>query len=153
MYVNAQKKHRLNHAVVQKRVSDMLQSLIGPVTGILDKFIEDKDQKAKLAHEIATIGQKHAQEIALSQIEVNKAEAASGSLFKGGWRPAVGWCCAIAFLYHFILKDLIIFGCAIAGMDLPELPEFDMGTLLTVLGGMLGIGGLRSYEKTKGLTK
>ncbi len=74
--VNAQKKHRLNHAVVQKRVSDMLQSLIGPVTGILDKFIEDKDQKAKLAHEIATIGQKHAQEIALSQIEVNKAEAA-----------------------------------------------------------------------------
>jgi len=65
----------------------------------------------------------------------------------------VGWCCAIAFLYHFILKDLIIFGCAIAGMDLPELPEFDMGTLLTVLGGMLGIGGLRSYEKTKGLTK
>ena len=81
----------------------MLQSLIGPVTGILDKFIEDKDQKAKLAHEIATIGQKHAQELALSQIEVNKAEAASGSLFKGGWRPAVGLCCAIAFLYHFIL--------------------------------------------------
>ena len=99
------------------------------------------------------MGQKHAQELALSQIEVNKAEAASGSLFKGGWRPAVGWCCAFAFLYHFILKDLIIFSCAIAGVELPELPEFDMGTLLTVLGGMLGIGGLRTYEKQKGLTK
>ena len=131
----------------------MLQSLIGPVSGLLDKFIEDKDEKAKLAHEIATMGQKHAQELALSQIEVNKAEAASGSLFKGGWRPAVGWCCAFAFLYHFILKDLIIFSCALTGVELPELPEFDMGTLLTVLGGMLGIGGLRTYEKQKGLTK
>ena len=131
----------------------MLQALIGPVTGLLDKFIPDADQKAKLAHEIATMSEKHAQEALLAQLEINKAEAASGSIFKGGWRPAVGWTCAIAFLYHFILKDLIIFGCVIAGVVLPELPEFDMGTLLTVLGGMLGIGGLRTYEKQKGLTK
>ena len=53
----------------------------------------------------------------------------------------------------FILKDLIIFGCAMAGVTIPELPSFDMGTLLTVLGGMLGIGSLRTYEKQKGLTK
>ena len=131
----------------------MLQNLIGPVTGLLDKFIEDKDQKAALAHDIATMSQKHAQQLALSQIEVNKAEAQSGSLFKGGWRPAVGWVCAIAFAYHFIVKDLIIFGASFAGAELPELPDFDMGTLLTVLGGMLGIGGLRTYEKQKGLTK
>ena len=131
----------------------MLQTLIGPVTGLLDKFIEDKDQKAKLAHDLATMADKHAQQIALAQIEVNKAEAASGSLFKGGWRPAVGWVCAIAFAYHFIIKDLIIFGASFAGAELPELPEFDMGTLLTVLGGMLGIGGIRTYEKQKGLTK
>ena len=127
----------------------MIQALIGPVTGLLDKFIEDKDQKAKLAHDLATMADKHAQQIALAQIEVNKAEAASGSLFKGGWRPAVGWVCAIAFAYHFIIKDLIIFGASFAGAELPELPEFDMGTLLTVLGGMLGIGGLRTYEKQK----
>ena len=131
----------------------MIQALIGPVTGLLDKFIEDKDQKAKLAHDLATMADKHAQQIALAQIEVNKAEAASGSLFKGGWRPAVGWVCAIAFAYHFIIKDLIIFGASFAGVELPELPEFDMGTLLTVLGGMLGIGGLRTYEKQKGITK
>ena len=131
----------------------MLQALIGPVTGLLDKFIEDKDQKAKLAHEIATMSEKHAQAIALAQIEVNKAEAASGSLFKGGWRPAVGWVCAIAFAYDFIVKDLIVFVCAASGVELPDLPEFDMGTLLTVLGGMLGIGSLRTYEKQKGLTK
>ena len=131
----------------------LINTLVAPVTGLLDKFIEDKDQKAALAHELATMADKHAQEIALAQIEVNKAEAASGSLFKGGWRPAVGWVCAIAFAYHFILKDLIIFGCSIGGIDIPELPEFDMGTLLTVLGGKLGIGGLRTYEKQKGITK
>ena len=131
----------------------LLNSLIGPVTGILDKVIEDKDQKAALAHEIATMSQKHAQELSLAQIEVNKAEAQSGSLFKGGWRPAVGWVCAIAFLYHFLLKDIIMFVCAFAGVDIPDLPDFDMSTLLTVLGGMLGIGGLRTYEKQKGLTK
>ena len=131
----------------------VIQSLIAPVTGLLDKFIEDKVQKAALAHEITTMSQKHAQELSLAQIEVNKAEAQSGSLFKGGWRPAVGWVCAIAFLYHFLLKDIIIFVCAFAGVEVPDLPEFDMSTLLTVLGGMLGIGGLRTYEKQKGLTK
>ena len=131
----------------------MIQALIGPVTGLLDKFIEDKDQKNKLAHELATMADQHAQQALLAQLEINKAEAASGSLFKGGWRPAVGWVCAIAFAYHFILNDLIIFGATFAGVDLPEMPEFDMGTLLTVLGGMLGIGSLRTYEKQKGLTK
>ena len=64
----------------------MLASLIEPVTGILDKFIEDKDQKAKLAHEIATMSERHAQQALLAQLEINKAEAASGSLFKGGLR-------------------------------------------------------------------
>ncbi len=131
----------------------IISSLIGPVTGILDKVIEDKDQKAQLAHEIATMSDTHAQQALLSQLEINKAEAASGSLFKGGWRPAVGWICAIAFGYHFVLQPLLVFVLTASGVDLPDLPEFDMSTLLTVLGGMLGIGGLRSYEKTKNLTK
>ena len=131
----------------------LINNLIGPVTGILDKVIEDKDQKAKLAHELATMADKLSHEQQLAQIEVNKAEAASGSLFKGGWRPCVGWVCAIAFFYHFVGQPVIIFIVTLFGMQLPSLPEFDMGTLLTVLGGMLGIGGLRSYEKQKGLTK
>ena len=131
----------------------VITSLVGPVTGLLDKFIEDKDQKAKLAHEIATMGEKHAQEAMLAQLEINKAEAASGSLFKGGWRPFVGWTCGIAFAYHFVLQPLLIFIFAYIGLETPDLPQFDVGTLLPVLGGMLGIGGLRSYEKTKGLTK
>ena len=131
----------------------LITSLIGPVTGILDKVIEDKDQKAKLAHEIATMSDTHAQQALLAQLEINKAEAASGSLFKGGWRPALGWICAIAVGYHFVLQPLLIFILTVFKISLPNLPDFDMSTLLTVLGGMLGIGGLRSYEKQKGLTK
>ena len=131
----------------------LINSLIGPATKLLDKVIEDKDQKAKLAHELATMADKLAHEQQLAQMAINKEEAASGSLFKGGWRPCIGWICGIAFGYHFVLQPVIIFIVVLIGMDIPELPSFDMGTLLTVLGGMLGIGGLRTYEKQKGLTK
>ena len=87
----------------------MIAKLIEPVTGLLDKFIEDKDQKAQLAHELATMADRHAQDLALAQIEVNKAEAASGSVFKGGWRPFIGWVCGSAFAYHFVLQPVIVF--------------------------------------------
>ena len=131
----------------------LLTTLIEPATKLLDKVIEDKDQKAKLAHELATMADKLAHEQNLAQIQVNREEASSGSLFKGGWRPFVGWVCGVAFCYHFILQPVIIFVVAIIGVNIPDLPEFQMNTLLTVLGGLLGIGGLRTYEKQKGLTK
>ncbi len=131
----------------------LLNALIGPVTGLLDKFVEDKDQKAALAHEISTMADRHAQELALAQVEVNKAEAASGSVWKGGWRPFVGWVCGTAFAYHFVIQPLAIFIVAAYGMEIPALPEFDMGQLMTVLMGMLGLGGLRSFEKSKGVAK
>lgn len=127
----------------------MLASLIGPVSGLLDKFIEDKDAKAAMAHEIATMAERAAHEAAMAQIEVNKAEAASSSVFKGGWRPFIGWVCGFAFLYHFVLQPLIVFAVGVAGVVIPPLPEFDMGSLMTVMMGMLGLGGLRTFEKTK----
>jgi hypothetical protein len=130
----------------------MLQALIGPVSQILDKFIEDKDQKAALAHEIATMAEKQAHEVALAQIEVNKMES-QGNWFQSSWRPLVGWVCAIAFAWHFVLQPLMIFGLSYAGLPLPELPEFDMGALMTVLGGLLGLGSLRTFEKFKGVSK
>ena len=131
----------------------LLNALIGPVTGLLDKFVEDKDQKAALAHEISTMADRHAQELALAQVEVNKAEAASGSVWKGGWRPFGGWVCGTAFAYHFVIQPLAIFVVAAYGMEIPALPEFDMGQLMTVLMGMLGLGGLRSFEKYKHVAK
>ena len=131
----------------------MLQALIGPITGLLDKFVEDKDQKAALAHELATMSDRHAQELAKGQLEINKAEAASSSLFKGGWRPAIGWTCAAAFAWHFVGQPAMLFAVAMFGLDIPPLPAFDMSTLMTVLMGMLGLGGLRTYEKKTGVTK
>jgi|TARA_B100000497_G_scaffold45409_1_gene52588 hypothetical protein len=131
----------------------MLQALIGPVTGLLDKFIEDKDQKAKLAHDIATMSEKHAQELAKGQLEINKTEASHKSIFVAGWRPFIGWTCGIALAWHFVLAPVTMFICAYLSVEIPELPNFDMGSLMTVLMGMLGLGGLRTYEKQKGITK
>ena len=120
----------------------LLSSLIEPVTGIIDKVVADKAQAAKLAHEIATMSEKHAQQALLAQLEINKAEASSGSVFKGGWRPAVGWVCALGFAVNFLVSPIAAgFGVAI--------PQADTSVMMPVLMGMLGLGGLRSFEKVK----
>lgn len=130
----------------------MIQALIGPVSDLLDKWIPDADEKARLAHEIATLGERQAHQIALAQIAVNRQEA-RGNWFQSGWRPLVGWICASAFAWHFVLQPLLIFLAAASGFEVPPLPEFDMTALLTVLGGLLGLGSLRTFEKTKGIAK
>lgn len=131
----------------------ILSALIGPATELAGKFIQDKDKAAELAHNLSTMADRHSQEAMLAQVEVNKAEAESGSVFKGGWRPFIGWVCGAAFAYHFVIQPFILFGVAVAGVQIPELPTFDMGSLMTVMMGMLGLGGLRSYEKKQRLTK
>ena len=131
----------------------MIPALIGPVTGLLDKFIEDKDQKAKLAHEVATMAQTHAQELARGQLEINKAEAQHRSIFVAGWRPFLGWCLSFAMAWHFVLAPMTLFICSAFEIYVPDLPAFDMDSLMTVLLGMLGLGGLRTAEKIKGVTK
>lgn len=133
-------------------MSGFLGKLIAPVTDIIEKVVPDTDEARRLAHEIATMADEYAQQIALAQIEVNKAEAESGSIFKGGWRPFVGWTCGVALAYHFVGQPVIMFAVAMFGLDIPTLPEFDMGSLLTVLMGMLGLGGLRTFEKFKGVS-
>jgi hypothetical protein len=120
----------------------MLQALIGPVTGLLDKFIPDADQKAKLAHDIATMSEKHAQEIALAQIKVNEAEA-KGNWFQSSWRPATAWVCVLGFLVNFLVSPL----CAGFGIIIPQA---DTATMLPVLMGMLGLAGMRTAERLKG---
>ena len=104
----------------------MLQALIGPVASLLDKFIEDKDQKAKLAHEISTMAERHALELSKGQLEINKAEAQHRSLFVAGWRPFLGWGLSFAMIWHFVLVPLITFICAFAGMDIPDLLAFSL---------------------------
>jgi len=130
----------------------MLQALIGPVTGLLDKFIEDKDQRAQLAHEIATMAERHAHEAAMAQIDVNKQEAQHRSVWVAGWRPACGWLCAAAMGAHFVIFPTIAVVATAFGQTV-DFPEFDMNSLMTVLLGMLGLGGLRSFEKSKGVAR
>tara|TARA_R110002050_G_scaffold289445_1_gene442103 strand:+ start:269 stop:670 length:402 start_codon:yes stop_codon:yes gene_type:complete len=131
----------------------MLDALIGPVTGLLDKFIPDADERARLAHEIATMSERHAQQLAKGQIEINKTEAAHKNMFVAGWRPFVGWTCGIALAWHFVGQPLVVFVIAYSGVESPPLPAFEMESLLTVLLGMLGLGGLRTFEKTKGISR
>jgi|TARA_R110001583_G_scaffold11899_13_gene53163 hypothetical protein len=117
----------------------IVASLVGPVTGLLDKFIEDKDQKNALAHEIATMSEKHSHEALKGQLEINKMEAAHKSLFVAGWRPAIGWICALGLLYNTIIANIISIWVAV--------PEVDTTLLVPVMMGMLGLGAMRSYEK------
>ena len=128
----------------------MLESLIGPVTGLLDKFIEDKDQKNALAHEIATMTEKYAQENALAQMAVNKAEAASSSIFVSGWRPATGWVCVLGMAGNFIVTPFANFVLALLEVEV-VIPLVPLDTMMPVLLGLLGLGGLRTLEKTKGV--
>ena len=123
----------------------ILGSLLEPATKLLDKVIEDKDQKNALAHEIATMAERHAQQLAQGQLDVNKVEAAHKSLFVAGWRPAIGWVCAIGLFYNVILANII-------GIWV-DLPEIDTTLLVPVMMGMLGIGAMRTVEKVKGVSR
>jgi hypothetical protein len=126
----------------------MIENLIKPVSKILDQFVVDKDLKLKLQHEL----NQELHKANIAQLEVNKVEAAHRNVFVAGWRPFTGWVCASALAYHFIIEPIVVFGLALYNIQL-TLPQFDMGSLLTVLMGMLGLGGLRTFEKSKGLTK
>jgi hypothetical protein len=130
----------------------VIDKLIGPVTSLLDKFVEDKDQKAKLAHEVATMAQRHAQELAKAQLEVNKAEAQHKSLFVSGWRPAVGWCCVFGMMGNFMVIPFTNFVLALLKIDV-TVPLIDTATMMPVLMGMLGLGAMRTYEKRTGVSK
>jgi hypothetical protein len=130
----------------------MFDQLIGPITGLLDKFIEDKDQKARLAHDLATMAQKHAQELAKAQLDVNKTEAAHKSMFVAGWRPAVGWVCCIGLGSNYLFIPMANFVLVVSGSDI-TVPALDLSEMMPVLMGMLGLGVMRSYEKVNNVAR
>ena len=128
----------------------VIASLVGPVSGLLGKFVENKDQRNALAHEIATMTEKYAQENALAQMAVNKAEAASSSIFVSGWRPATGWVCVLGMAGNFIVTPFANFVLALLEVEV-VIPLVPLDTMMPVLLGLLGLGGLRTLEKTKGV--
>ena len=118
-----------------------LLSLIGPATKLIGKFVKDKDLQQKLSHDIATMAEKHAQQLALQQIEVNKAEA-KGNWFQSSWRPLIGWICGLSLAINYMVSPIMAgFGVVI--------PQSDMTDMMPLLFGMLGISGLRSFDKYK----
>tara|TARA_R110001606_G_scaffold199387_2_gene347076 strand:- start:4852 stop:5262 length:411 start_codon:yes stop_codon:yes gene_type:complete len=130
----------------------IISSLIGPVSDLLSKFVVDKDKRAELAHEIATMATKQAHQQVLAQIEVNKNEAASKNLFVSGWRPFIGWVCGIGMCTNFLMVPFANFALAVSD-SLYTVPMIDLSTMMPVLLGMLGLGGLRTVEKLKGVSR
>ena len=133
----------------------LLDILIGPITSILERVIPDKNAREKAAHEIATMVEKQAHEQIMAQVEVNKAEAQHASIFVAGWRPAIGWICGVALAWNFVIQPLLLWLAWVFpdGVDIATAPKLDSGELMTVLLGMLGLGGLRTYEKRVGVAR
>ena len=119
----------------------MIASLLPVASKLLGKFIEDKDTKNKLAHEIATMAEKHAQQLAMEQIKVN-IEEAKGNWFQSSWRPFIGWICGLSLMINYMVSPIL------AGFGI-IIPQADMSVMMPLLFGMLGIAGMRSYDKTK----
>ena len=119
------------------------------VGNVLDAlFTSDKerfDKKAVLA--------RIAQQPGLVQLEINKIEAAHKTVFVAGWRPFIGWVCGLALFYNFIARDLMVWALALTTADTPPPPLLHLDVLKTILYALLGLGGMRTFEKLQGRAK
>lgn len=122
---------------------DPLTAGVDLATTVINKIWPDKSaaEAAQLAAAVALVQ---------SQMDVNKAEAASPNAFTSGWRPAIGWVCGLALLFQYILRPVLMWFGVIAGHQWPPLPGID-DNLWQLMLGLLGLGGLRTFEKTKGV--
>lgn len=131
---------------------DPISAVFDGITTVVNKIWPDATEAQKEALQVQLAELQANTDLAKGQQAIDQTEAGSASLFVAGWRPFIGWVCGVAFAYHFVLQPLIAFVSAYYGKTV-ILPTFDMSTLSTVLMGMLGLGGMRSFEKIKGVTK
>lgn len=138
----------MSKSLVNVDVGNIAGGLFELIDSLFTSEAERQNAKVRLI-ELQQKGQ-------LAQLAVNAVEAKHENIFVSGWRPFIGWVCGFAFVYNFILQPLFTFAALIAttvwGLEFPfsQLPDLDMATLLTVLGGILGLGTLRTYEKRTG---
>jgi len=131
----------------------LLSAVLPSVMEVAGRFLpEDKEKRAAAEREIKAQLTTHLAKIDLAQLEINKVEAASRSVFVSGWRPFIGWSCGAAMALNFIVFPIASFVLAQTG-HLVELPTLDMSEMMPVLMGLLGLGGLRTVEKIKQVSK
>jgi hypothetical protein len=118
---------------------------------IIDRLFPDPQKKAEAELELLKLTQSGDLQQVLAQLEINAKEAANPSVWVSGWRPYFGWVGGTAFLYVGLLKPLLTWLATIKGWPVP--PDIDTEFLWVVVSGLLGIGGLRTYEKKNGVTK
>ena len=116
----------------------IIGTLVGPVTGLLDKFIEDKDAKNKIAFELSTMAEKHAHELAKGQIDINKEQAKHPSIFVSGARPAIMWVCCLGLLWQFFIQPIVTYVAVLFNPDFVPL-NLEMEGLVTLVMSLLGL--------------
>jgi hypothetical protein len=124
-----------------------LELIVGPLFKVIDKITPDPQAKAQMQLELLRLQQSGELAQMTGQMEINKVEAASPDLFRGGWRPFIGWICGVGLAYQFLLRPLLGWVASIKGWPAPA--PLEMDTLLTLLLGMLGLGAYRTAEKLK----
>lgn len=136
----------------------ILQLLLPGVTKILDKLIPDADKRAEAKEELTRAilskqadVEKAVADAARAQAEINLKEAESPSLFVAGWRPFIGWVCGLGCAYAFILQPLL--NALSAWMHWPLPPNLDSASMMGLLSGLLGLGGMRTYERIQGVDR
>ena len=131
---------------------DPITAILQLASTILDKILPDKAAAADAKLKLLDMQLSGDIQNAISQLQVNQAEAANKSVFVAGWRPFVGWACGAAFVYAFIIQPVIqtILVAAHSQFDPAKLPVLNITEMLPVLFGMLGMGALRSWDKQNG---
>ena len=125
---------------------DPVTALFEVGSKVLDRVLPDPAQQAAAKLELLKLQQNGELAQITGQMEINKVEAASSSLFVSGWRPGIGWVCGAGFAVQFVVGPLAEWGSALAGHPV-KFPQMDTGTMMPLLLGMLGLGGLRTAEK------
>jgi hypothetical protein len=130
----------------------MINAIIPIIGSVLDKIIPDNNAKEQAKQQIEKALIDNAAQINLTQAETNKIEASHRSVFVSGWRPFLGWCSGLGFAWVFVVSPVAQWVLALQGINL-VLPQLQTDVLMELTLAMLGLAGLRTWEKSKGLTK